>query len=86
MIKEEWGDTMEMEELPSSEEMEEAEQQWWRLEEEMEQQRLDEEEMEAAAHGLRWSCQQRGVDTKEGVCSEGVRVECQAWKETTLIA
>ena len=50
-----------------------------------EQQRLD-EETEAAAQGLRRSCRQRGADTEEGGCSEGVSVECQAWKETTLIA
>ena len=97
VIEEEQGETTETEELPSTEEKEEAGHEWHpsrsslntelaaQYELAQEQQRL-EEEMEAAARGQRRSCWQRGADTEEVGCSEGVRVECQAWRETTLIA
>ena len=89
VIEEERGDTTKPEELPSSEEKEEAEQEWHpsrssrntelaaQYELAQEQQRL-EEEMEAAARGRRRSCRQRGAGPEEVGCSEGVSVECQA--------
>ena len=46
----------------------------------------EDEERETAAQGLRQSSRQRGADTEEGGSSGGVSVECQAWKETTLMA
>ena len=92
----EQGDTTETEEQPNLEE-EEAGQEWHpdrgnlnlelaaQYKMAQEQKKL-EEAIEAAAQGRGRSCWQRGADTEEVGCSEGVRVECQAWRETTLIA
>ena len=84
-IAEERGDSTEEEELPSSEGKKKAIREWLELQEEQDQKWL-EEQREAAAQGLRRSSRQKGSATEERSCSGGVNVECQAWKETTLIA
>ena len=88
-----------MEQRRLDEEEEEAEREWHpsrgnlntelavQYELAQEQQRL-EEEMEAAARGLRRCSRQRGPDTEQVGCSEGVSVdvECKACGEAALIA
>ena len=45
-----------------------------------------EEEGKAVAQGQGRSSRQRGADTREVGCREGIGMECQAWREATLIA
>ena len=45
-----------------------------------------EEEGKSAAQGQRRSGRQRGEDMREVGCRDGTSVECQAWREATLIA